>query len=236
MPTLKYWDNVAGAYVAVPGAPGQVYAQVAATAPPAANPTIAPPMGALWVDTSTTVPALAAQAYFPPQTPPPTGFNTFTDVSGTVWVSRNGSAWRKALEVLHARYYLPANYAAAGSVTLNLTGVSSDPLNCAGSGGFLVPLAGLYSVTATIGLTPSPATASNMQVNILRNGAIVSLGGTTYYPASNSAWPAASDTDLVVCAVNDLIQNALWTPQAVGVMGEATGARTYMTAAYIGPA
>ena len=36
------------------------------------------------------------QPYVPPQTPPATGNNYFTDAAGEVWVSQAGGVWKKA--------------------------------------------------------------------------------------------------------------------------------------------
>jgi hypothetical protein len=212
---------------------GPAYAEIAATAPPAASPpAIVPPTGLLWVDTSTTF-GVAATAYFPPQTPPASGFNSFTDGAGMVWVSRNGSAWRLARDVLHARYYLTANLAFPGAAAISCTGVTTDPMACAGSGGFVVPLAGTYLVTANTGLSAAPATAGSMQQNIFRNGANVVNGGGFTYLANNSMWPSVTVTDMLTCAVNDLIQNGMWTTQAVNIMG--TSDRTFLAVTYLGP-
>jgi hypothetical protein len=116
MPTLKYWDVTSGQYIAITPV-GPTYANVAATAPNAAAPVINPPNGFLWVDTSTTA-SFVATPYYPPQTPPASGFNSFTDSGGEVWVSLNGSAWKKARDGLHAFYYRNAAYTlVVGTVT-----------------------------------------------------------------------------------------------------------------------
>jgi hypothetical protein len=150
-------------------------------------------------------------------------------------VSRAGSAWRLARDVVHARYYLTANTALStvGNNTLNLTGVSFDPINCAGSGGFVVPLAGTYAVTVCLNLSAAPAAAGAIQVTIARNGTQVSQGGAMYFPAASPVWPATICTDLIACNANDTIQSIVWISEAVNVMG--TTDRTYLAAQYLGP-
>jgi hypothetical protein len=61
-------------------------------------------MGALWIDTSAAASPVSS-AYFPAQTPPATGFGSFTDGAGVVWVSMNASPWRMAREVLSMRVF-----------------------------------------------------------------------------------------------------------------------------------
>jgi hypothetical protein len=118
MPTLKYWDATLLQYTALVSPPSPAYTQVSATAPVATAPVISPPMGLLWVDTSTNPTMPSSTPYFPPQTPPASGFNSFTDSGGEVWVSLNGSAWKKARDGLHAFYYRNAAYNLATGVTV----------------------------------------------------------------------------------------------------------------------
>jgi hypothetical protein len=146
-----------------------MYTQVAATPPNASAPTITPPMGFLWVDTSTTPPS--GTAYYPPQTPPASGFNSFTDASGEVWISLNGSAWKKARDVLHvgvarnATFNIPTTAAAISYDT-----IVSDPYSIynAGTTRFTLPIAGIYLVTAE--LTANMTTGQWVHQSVYKNG------------------------------------------------------------------
>ena len=110
-------------------------------------------MGYMWVDTSTSVGAGGTvYPYFPPQTPPGSGFNSFTDTSGEVWVSRNGSAWKRARDGLHCRVYRNAAFTTQTSlVAFQFDTVVSDPYAMYNvNGNFTAPVAGIYQFHAVI--------------------------------------------------------------------------------------
>jgi hypothetical protein len=226
MPTLKYWDAGSNQYVAMPGSYGQVYAAVAATPPPAANPVIAPPMGALWVDTSTTPPQPPALAYVPTQAPPPTGNNSFSDAAGELWFSRNGSAWRRASDVVRARAYFNGNYTVPSStaqqtITYNTldpgTGDPTGSLNL-GTGLFTCPVTGVYMVSGRVYVTLAAATA--FFVLITRNGATVARG--IQIPAGAGAYEGE---------VNDQVRGAVGDTLCIQVY-QASGQNATSPAGY----
>lgn len=77
------WNAVQGAG----GGGGAPYAPVQATAPPAASPTIAPPVGLLWVDTSTPNPLASNLVYYQTLTAPAAGSPvTVTHNLGTIYI------------------------------------------------------------------------------------------------------------------------------------------------------
>jgi hypothetical protein len=179
MPTLRYWDATANQYVALPGSYGQVYVAVAAAPPNASNPVIAPPMGALWVDTTATIPALATQAYFPPQTPPATGVNTFTDSAGEAWISLNGSAWRKCRDVLHARVGRVAAANIGNSTIIPFDTVVDDVYGVwsVANSWFTAPVAGFYLLTSGLQLA-NLAAGGYVQMWAYKNGVTTEYGNS----------------------------------------------------------
>ena len=186
---------------------------------------------------------LATKGYVDAKTatlPPPVtggGFQSFTDVLGIIWVAKPGyvsGAWRPATSVLHMRATITANVAVGATALVNMTTATTDPMGCFSGGGFAVPLAGVYAVTASNNLSASPAAAGNMQTVIFLNGAAATYGNVCSYAAANTAWPAASCADLLVCQVGDQIMEELWTSQAVNASGQV--GRTFLDVQYIGPA
>jgi hypothetical protein len=181
-----------------------MYTQVQATAPNASAPGIVPPTGFLWVDTSTTVTSPPAAAYFPPQAPPASGLNTFTDTSGEVWVSYNGSAWKKMRDACHVRVGRTALYTTSTApVPFAYDTIDYDPLaryNLAANT-FTCPVAGIYQVNAVMYVAPTAAN-QGMYLYLWRNAAEIGLGGlgisvTIYNVATVMSQPtkcAAGDT------------------------------------------
>lgn len=196
MPILRYWDTTQGAYVAIPGPPGQAYAAVQATAPPSTNPTVAPPNGLLWVDTGTPASLTYGAAYYPPQTPPVSGTNFFTDSSGEIWISRNGSAWARARDVLWAKVYRTTVIAASPGARWPHDGTVSDTYAMwqgAGNPIFLLPVGGVYWVSFQTQVTCTAAgqwTASVCRLNTVEQsrtyahsglaGALIALTTTIF--------------------------------------------------------
>jgi hypothetical protein len=163
------------------GGAGPAYAEIQATPPTAATPpAIVAPMGLLWVDTSIANPTTVNLPYFPPQTPPVSGFNSFIDGSGAVWVSRNGSAWKKARDVLHAKVYRAAVWTVGtAAATVVFDTVNRDDYGIwTGGGNLVAPIAGWYSVFLNISITTTPTFSGviNVNRNGTRNGYVTSNG------------------------------------------------------------
>jgi hypothetical protein len=155
MATLRYWDGTQ--YQPIPGPPAGAYTAVGPTAPNASTPgtSLVPPNGFLWVDTGTTIPP---QPYVPPQAPPASGWNTFTDAAGTVWVSNNGSAWKLATAI-KARLHRQAAWTMTqgANVLFDTMDVNYGFVYNASTGVLTVPVAGDYLLTANVTGTTAAA-------------------------------------------------------------------------------
>jgi hypothetical protein len=133
----------------------------------------------------------AAGAFLPPQVPPPTGFNSYTDPSGEVWASRNGSAWRKARDALGARMYRNAAYNSGASgtfITMPFDTILEDVYGCCVAGAsasFTCPIPGHYLVSARIDVIPN-VTLCRCILTLYKNGAEFNRGGDMTVPAANA--------------------------------------------------
>jgi hypothetical protein len=171
-------------------------------------------------------------AYYPPQAPPGSGFNSFTDTSGMVWVSYNGSAWKRALDGLHARVYRAGAYNIPGSNTIfPFDTVSKDVygLWSAAQSSFVTPIPGVYRVTAQwVGAIPS---GSWINAYLYVNGAQVTWGGAQ--PWTNNGYVPTGCNDTFWLSAGDKV--ALWSgaggavPAVVNVPGQC-----YMVISYAG--
>jgi hypothetical protein len=222
--------NYDTAWTVASASSGPAYAEIAATPPAAATPPpIVPPRGLLWVDTTTTVPFAAPAAYFPPQTPPASGFNTFTDSAGEAWISRNGSAWKKARDVLQARVYRAAAYTLPTAfATFPFDTVTRDPYAIWSGGNFVIPVAGLYIVTNQV-VVNHGAAGQYANTGIYQNGVAMTWsgsnpGGAGYVPLGN--------TDHLVCAAGDLVTSAAFSSPALAVV--AASVYCFMSIKYEG--
>lgn len=203
-PVLRYWDANQNAYIAIPSAPGQTYASVGLTAPSPVSPPMNPPMGALWVDTSTSP---ASSAYVPSQTPPGSGLNTYQDASATWWISYNGSAWKKATDALHTRVARNAVMSwptTAAAVPWDT--IVDDPyaLYSTGTNRFTCPIAGMYLMSETIYCT---VTAANQQIvsDARKNGTLFARGNNTQSPGTS--WAITSSLTISIrCVAGDYLQ------------------------------
>jgi hypothetical protein len=221
------WNPVSGA-----AGSGAAYAEVQATPPPAASPpAIVPPLGLLWVDTSTTA-SWAAAPFYPTQTPPPTGFNSYTDGAGMVWVSLNGSAWKMARDVLHARWYRNAALTLTSTfIACPYDTVDRDPygLWVPASTSFQVPIAGLYRFTLQLTATTT-ATGQYVSGNVYKTGG-VQISGMVGSP-SLATWAVGASNDLVMLVAGDYIQFNVNSSVSMSVV---TGrAMTFGTISYVG--
>jgi hypothetical protein len=182
------------------------YAQVQATAPNASAPAIAPPAGFLWVDNSTTA-TWAAAPFFPSQTPPVSGFNSFTDGAGDVWVSLNGSAWKRARDALHCRVYRNTAFTptvAWAAVLFDTVDRDLTALYAPATGRFTAPVAGWYLVNGIIN-SGAPATGQYINSAIYKNGASYANTGQQTYSGSGN-WPVAYTSATLWAAAGDYFQ------------------------------
>jgi hypothetical protein len=186
-------------------ASGAAYLDVSSTAPPPAAPTITPPEGLLWLDTSTPTPS--AVAYSPPTAPPATGFNTFTDEAGEVWVSNNGSVWKRAIQALFVRLQRGAVYTFPTAFTNFPWDGFDDPYGvwARTSQQMTIPVAGLWLFAGSnyapfTNLTTGP---QSIQTNLVKNGTPVSRG--TMETNWANVGTRCTLTDVQRCAVGDII-------------------------------
>ena len=169
-------------------------------------------MGFLWVDTSVN-PVYVGAPYFPPQTPPVSGTNFFTDTSGQIWASRNGSAWVRANQMCRARMYLNSGSQSMinGYNNLVYDTIEYDPLACctAATGAFVVPLDGDYLVTGgwvTIDAPISTASAtSTINCNIIKNGTTYVSGEQTAVAGYAQNGTAARISSVVSAVAGDVL-------------------------------
>jgi hypothetical protein len=224
----------AGTTVAL-SSPDPAYVPVSSGAAPVpAAPTVAPPAGLLWVDTSVTP---AGWNPLPPPVASGAGISTFTDVMGDLWVAKGGiagGAWRRATSVIHGRYQMPTNIAGGtGNNTLTCTQADIDPFGCIGSNGFVAPITGSYLVTGWANLATAPGSVGGMQIILTVAGTQVTVGGGIVYVASSPMWPACSTTDIFNCVAGNVVQAVLWSSQGMTIMGGS--GRTGMAMTYLGP-
>jgi hypothetical protein len=201
-----------------------MYTQVAATPPNASAPNITPPAGFLWVDTSTATPT--SQPYVPPQAPPPTGNNYFTDTSGVAWVSQNGGVWKMCRDVLFCRMY--KTNAWAFPVTANSLGWDSIERDVYGMNGgttsamvtrFTVPIAGLYHFDFFMSTAAAMAAGNYVLTAIYKNG--VQYAGTWQQTqAAGGNWPVVGGSLTTYLLAGDYLET--WKGANVQVSG-ATG-------------
>jgi len=233
MAALRYWDASQNQWILLPGSQGQTYAQVTSgTAPNPNAPVLSPPMGALWVDTSTTAPMAP---YVPPQTPPATGNNVYTDSAGEQWFSQNGSAWRKARDVVHSRVYRNAAYTlpAAAWTAIPYDTVDRDVFGfySVANKYFTTPMSGWYQVNAMIQLGAAPTTGQFLMSNIYKNGANTVAGGQQTWTGSGN-WPVAGISAALYCSSGDTLQPYAYFSAALAI--SVGTARCYADFHYIG--
>jgi hypothetical protein len=172
------------------------------------------------------------------QLPPPvttTTVQSFTDVLGDIWIAKStvsSGAWRRARDVAHARIYLnTATVTTGGGIAM--TGTTNDPFSCCAGGIFYCPIAGVYKVTVSLGLSTAPTAAGFVQPAIVVTGNLTAYGPPNYYPASSAALPGGICSDFVVCLNTDNIQAYTWVSQSCTLNGNTQ--RSYMSVEYVGP-
>jgi hypothetical protein len=236
MPVLKYWDVASNAYVPLPTgqAAPSIYAIVTSTPPATSGSTPSPPEGLIWIDTSTN----------PSLTPPPvtstSGFTTYTDQFGDLWVAKggvNGGAWKRPHDVLHCRAYLSTSYtgtAAAWNI-INFQAIDVDAygLFSTTTYRFTAPLAGKYLFTSAGIMGFGTAQSARVLFGFYLNGTEarrvldMALGSMTGYDLGGSA--------IIQLNANDYVQSAFY--ESVGGITLTVGngiAYTYFEASYLG--
>lgn len=170
--------------------------------------------------------------YFPPQAPPATGFNSFTDTSFMVWSSYNGSAWRRAFQVMHARVYrtaaltTPTSFAklAFDTVDEDVYGMFSMANNQ-----FVAPLIGWYALRGTY-----QATGSNMMITIAayKNGVLHSFGNSALTSGSQTSGASSVAATIHCSTVGDTI--SVWIDNSIGAPVTVGRGTCYATLDYMG--
>jgi len=111
--------------------------------------------------------AVAGLANLPPALGAGAALASFTDGAGVVWVAKggvNGGAWRRATDVLHARYYRSAAFtfpAAATAFGYDTVIADDYGLYAPASGIATFPLGGLWRMEAGIGAAGTGTAAQN---------------------------------------------------------------------------
>jgi hypothetical protein len=166
-------------------------------------------------------PAYVGAPYFPLTTPPASGNNFFTDTSGQIWASRNGSAWVRANQMCRARMTLNGTGQSLvnGYNILNFDGTDYDPMAGAqqNPGQYTVPLAGDYFVTAgwvSVDIPLSGAsTASTVNCNITKNGTTYASGGQGSVAGGAQNGTGADIVTVVSAVAGDVIRVRAYTNQ-----------------------
>ena len=177
--------------------------------------------------------AISAGAAVPPYTG--AGIGTYTDPAGEVWVAKtgvNGGAWRKARDVLHARWYRAAAWSTATGVGVPIVFDTVDfdayGLWVSGSSGFVAPVAGVYRAGGAF-TAPFAAAGQYVQLNLVQGGA--QIAQNTLYGAGAVNGNAAV-SDIVRAAAGDVLSvQARTTAVQAGLTGRGL---TYFNVDYVG--
>lgn len=141
--------------------------------------------------------------------PPPvtsgSGVQTVTDATGEVWVAKNGvngGAWKKARDVLHARWQRSAAWTLSTTnapITLDLN--VRDPYGLWTGAAMTAPVPGLWRAWMQVGATVT-ATGQWLQARIYQGGTILAA---TQNWGSGSASLAAPVETVVAMAAGDAV-------------------------------
>jgi hypothetical protein len=164
-------------------------------------------------------------------------FQSFTDVTGDVWVAQGGvygGAWKRARDVLKARAYPNANVAitTAGWVVIGLTNISFDSygLMSLSNNRFICPIPGIYRVHGTVGYT---AVVARYIASLYKNGVEMGRGNDLYNSTAQIISLVVSD--MMVCAAGDFIQLYGYASGATSTYyGGGTASLTFLSVAYDG--
>jgi hypothetical protein len=195
-------------------------------------------LGLIWICTTagtpgTWAPVGSGAGALPPPVTSGTTIQSFTDASGEVWVAKNGvngGAWKKARDVLHARW------ARAAAMTLTPTGqtvvwdtVNRDPYGLySGGGNFTAPVAGVYQMTSQIAAGTNAINAY-VQVTLALSG--VSTTQMTVYAPGTSATSVRSE-DRYYFNAGDTFRASAATSASYSLV--AAGYATYALFDYLG--
>lgn len=133
--------------------------------------------------------------YVPPQAPPPTGKNFFTDAAGEVWASLAGSAWLKAKQVIKCRVYRSAAFTITNGYVVPFDTYDIGAAWALFSGTlFTAPIAGDYLINA--GVVGNIPTAYYMYFSVRKNGAVARISNVFWNNtgAANNVSPQLTDT------------------------------------------
>ena len=163
------------------------------------------------------------------------GIGTYTDPAGEVWVAKvgvNGGAWRKARDVLHARWYRAAAWSTATGAGVPIVFDTADfdayGLWVSGSSGFVAPVAGVYRAGGAL-TAPFAAAGQYVQLTLVQGAA--QIAQNTLYGAGAVNGNAAV-SDIVRAAAGDVLSvQARTTAVQAGLTGRGL---TYFNVDYVG--
>ena len=177
--------------------------------------------------------AIGASA-LPPPVAPGSAIQSFTDNRGVVWVAKggvNGGAWKRARDVLSAKWFRSAAWTLSTSrVVLAMDAMERDPygLWVAGQSGYVVPIPGRWQGNFQVAAVAT-TTGQYLQSAISKNGTMqrafsgfASLATTLYATAIETLLLAAGDV-LTMGIVGN-----------VALAGATTNLLTCMTLDYLG--
>lgn len=137
-------------------------------------------------------------------------FSSFTDPWGEVWVAKGGvnaGAWKKARDVLHARWYRNAAlpFSAGGGLLYAYDAMVRDPYTLWNGSAFVAPVAGLYRASFFLSINTTAA-GQTVQHRLLTNGSVIRQIFSfvvAYTGAATNTVPVACD---VAMAAGDTCQ------------------------------
>lgn len=172
----------------------------------------------------------AAGAFVPSQVPPPTGFNSYTDPSGMVWVSRTGSAWKRARDALHARVWRNAAFTIpTANTVLPYDVIERDIYGMYSTPNWVMPVTGVWGISGIIRtVLPSNQT---LYIMVYRNGTPAASG--VIHGTGGANWAAATISTSLYCNAGDTL--GIWVSAAYAAQAAALGTSDcYSTLDYLG--
>jgi len=215
MATLKYWDVGSSSYVLLSGGVGP--------AGGTANQLLVKNSG---TDYDTKWAPLQV-SYVPPQAPPGSGKNFYTDAAGEVWASLNGSAWQKASQVIKSRLYRNAAWSPTLPVSVPFdTYDIGSTWNLSNGTTWTCPVTGdyLYSVQAIANVL-----ANNWLAVSIRKGGTVIRTHTAYNSNGGANNVAPHGSDVVQFATGDTSDVYFSTNQSGALAGGVGIASTFVS-------
>lgn len=163
-----------------------------------------------------------------------TTVQSYTDPTGEVWVALNGvngGQWKKARDVLHARWYkAAAQNTISGAIAVSLDTVTRDPygLYSVANNFFVPPVPGLYLFSGQVTVNAGAA-GQAYSTRLYVNGnyqAIVQLtsqvAGSLTLPASLTWYMNVTDyfqLVIIAPAIVGIVAASFWTFAAVDYLG-----------------